>query len=147
SSLSVSNESSQVSSSAFGSLAGFFHPDTSQLNLEIGLVGLQKSDITDIQITSNSPGFETLNLGTSTLVDGLNGVAFGGDALIPLADLGAIEAGNTFVNVLTHNNPTGEIGGTLSTLQISPVPEPSSFILFASGIAGLAWWRRKKIAA
>ena len=74
-------------------------------------------------------------------------MAFGGDALIPLADLGAIEAGNTFVNVLTHNNPTGEIGGTLSTLQISPVPEPSSFILFASGIAGLAWWRRKKIAA
>jgi hypothetical protein len=143
SSLAGSNESTQVSTTAFGSLAGLYHADTNQLNLEIGLVGLQASNITGIQITSSAPGFTTLNLGTSALMDGSNGVAFGGDFSIPLADLGAIEAGNAFVNVLTHNYPNGEIGGTLSTVQTPSVPEPSSFLLLASGLAGLAWWRRK----
>jgi hypothetical protein len=143
SSLSGSNGSSQVSTAAFGSLAGLYHADTNQLNLEIGLVGLQASDITGIQISSSAPGFTTLDLGISALVGGSNGVAFGADVLIPAADLGAIAAGNAFVNVLTHNSPSGEIGGTLSTVQVSSVPEPPSFLLLAPGLAGLAWWRRK----
>jgi hypothetical protein len=131
--LSGANESSPVSTSAFGSLSGFFHPDTSQLDLEIGMVALQSSDISDIQITSTDPGFIPLDLGTSALLDGTGGVAFGADVLLPAADLGAFAAGDAFVNVLTVNNPNGEIGGLLSV-----VPEPSSLFLLTAGLACFA---------
>jgi hypothetical protein len=144
--LAAANEPTPGASAAYGSLAALYFADTNDLKLEIGMSGLQATDITDIQITSNSPGFTTLDLGTSGLVNGSSGdVAFGGDFVIPSADLAALEAGNAFVNVLTENNPNGEIGGMLSAVQFSAVPEPSSIVLLASGLAGLAWLRRKMV--
>jgi hypothetical protein len=147
SSLEGSNESSPVFTAAFGSLAGLYDANTNRLSLELGMVGLQASDITGIQITSNAPGFTTLNLGTSALQNGPNGdgVALYADLSIPSSDLRAIAVGNSFVNVLTSENPGGEIGGTLSAMA---VPEPSTCVLVATGLAiGFlrhGWRQRKK---
>jgi hypothetical protein len=129
---------------AMGSLAAIYDASTNLLLLDIAVILLPATDnITDIQITSSNPNFTTLDLGASGLMtDGLTGdFSLGADVSIPSADLADFEAGNSFVNVLTSNDPTGEIGGAI---QVSGIPEPSSFFLLASGgLAGLAWRRRK----
>lgn len=130
---------------AMGTLAALYDSTTNLLLMDVAVMLLPAGDsITDIQITSSDPSFTTLSLGTSGLMsDGVPGdFSLGADVFIPSADLADIEAGNSFVNVLTSSAPTGEIGGAIQVSQISTVPEPSSFLLSLSGlVAGLAWWR------
>jgi hypothetical protein len=129
---------------AMGTLVGLYDPTTKLLLLDIAVILLPAADnITDINITSGDPNFATLDLGTAGLLtDGLTGdFSLGADVSLSSADLADIEAGNSFVNVLTSNDPTGEIGGAIQASFIG-VPEPSSFLMFGSGLVGILLVRR-----
>ena len=60
---------------------------------------------------------------------------------IPAAEaalIAGIQNGMTYLNIHTMNNPGGEIRG-----QLFPIPEPSTFLLLGSGLAGLLLWRKR----
>jgi hypothetical protein len=60
--------------------------------------------------------------------------------LIPAeaALIAGVQNGMTYLNIHTMNFPGGEIRG-----QLFATPEPSTFLLLGSGLAGLLLWRRR----
>jgi hypothetical protein len=144
-------EPSPVATLAYGSANGFLHGDTNQFHMTIALMNLGLSDVTDIVIDSGSAGFVPVHLGNSFLQDSTTdatvAVVGGGFFNIPSVDINAMGAGNSFINVLTHRNPGGEIRGSLDIVPLTvEVPEPSSLLLFAAGFPALAayrWYRRR----
>ena len=51
-------------------------------------------------------------------------------------------AGQTYLNIHTPNNPGGEIRGNLTAVAV--VPEPSTYLLMASGLAGVGLVARRR---
>jgi CHRD domain-containing protein/PEP-CTERM motif-containing protein len=76
------------------------------------------------QSTIYNPAFVTLQGGTIP----------GAEA----AFIAGIQNGLTYLNIHTVNNGGGEIRG-----QLLPIPEPSTFLLLGSGLAGLLLWRKR----
>jgi len=62
----------------------------------------------------------------------------GGLSQAEAALIAGIQTGMTYFNIHTVNNPGGEIRG-----QLFPIPEPSTFLLLGSGLAGLLLWRKR----
>ena len=62
----------------------------------------------------------------------------GGLPAAEAALIAGIQNGMTYLNIHTMNNPGGEIRG-----QLFPIPEPSTFLLLGSGLAGLLLWRKR----
>jgi hypothetical protein len=76
------------------------------------------------QATIYNPAFVTAQGGTIS----------GAEAAL----IAGIQNGQTYLNIHTVNFPGGEIRG-----QLFATPEPSTFLLLGSGLAGLLLWRKR----
>jgi hypothetical protein len=89
-------------------------------------------------------GPKVADLSISTLVPGSTSGTLNG--VISLGTLGyqQLLLGNLYINVLTAQNPTGEVRGQL-TLTGGSVPEPAeTAAVVGLGLAGFALWRRRQ---
>ena len=90
-------------------------------------------------VTSGSYSSAVFNLTESTIYNPAFVTLQGGT--IPGAEaalIGGILNGMTYLNIHTVNFPGGEIRG-----QLFATPEPSTLLLFGSGLAGLLLWRKR----
>ena len=89
-----------------------------------------------VVVNLNSPPFASLNVGGTLLVGGA-GVAPPNATF--LSDLLASKA---YVNLHTAAKPGGEIRGQL--IQVTAVPEPSTYAMLLAGIAALGFVARRR---
>jgi hypothetical protein len=96
--------------------------------------------------TGTSGSFDfTFNLGVSSTFSAgfLNQAAFGGSfAVAQAAFVNGVLNGQSYLNIHTQPNPGGEIRGNLAAV----VPEPSTYVLLASGLAGVGLIARRRRA-
>lgn len=100
-----------------------------------------------VRVSLDNPGlFTFLNSGSTLLVGGNNVVAgstlFTNGSYVNLSLFDMLRANLTYVNVHTALNPGGAVRGQL--IQVSVVPEPSTYAMFivGLGVVGLMWRRR-----
>jgi hypothetical protein len=89
--------------------------------------------ITPFSAANPGPNGETVGgrfTATWNLTEGVGGLT---------GQLDNILAGRSYINFHTAQFTGGEIRG-----QIQQVPEPSTMTLFAVGVAGLTWWKRRR---
>jgi hypothetical protein len=99
-----------------------------------------------VRVGLDSAPFLALN-SVSTLLVGGNAVPaptalFSNGAYTNLSFLAMLRANLTYVNVHTALNPGGAVRGQL--IEVTVVPEPSTYAMFAAGLGvlGLMWRRR-----
>ena len=94
------------------------------LNLPLGVTSGSFTQTLDLTLASSyNPAFITLEGGTVS----------GAEAAL----IAGIENGESYLNIHTSNNPSGEIRGLLAT------PEPASLLMLGTGLLGLFGVRRR----
>jgi len=68
-------------------------------------------------------------------------------ALVTPDDLSKVGYYQTLRDYVRSKNPTAKVIGNPGTWTVSSVPEPSAWLLFAAGLAGLAVARRGRASA
>jgi len=93
--------------------------------------------------------FTALNSGSTLLVGGINVAAplgpFTNGTYINLSFLDMLRAGLTYVNVHTSANPMGAVRGQL--IEVSVVPEPSTYAMLLAGLGVVGWMARRRRAS
>ena len=89
-------------------------------------------------VTSGSYSSAVFDLTQPTIYNPAFVTMQGGLPAAEAALIAGIQTGMTYLNIHTMNNPGGEIRG-----QLFPIPEPSTFLLLGSGLAGLLLWRKR----
>lgn len=101
-----------------------------------------------VRVALDGPLFLALNSGTTLLVGGNNVIAptalFSNGAYNDLSFLAMLRAGLTYVNVHTSANPAGAVRGQL--LQVSVVPEPSTYAMLLVGLGAVGLIARRRRA-
>lgn len=104
-----------------------------------------------VRVALDGPLFTALNSGSTLLVGGSNilapsiaatpatGVNQGYPAM---SFLQMLQGGLAYVNVHTSANPAGAVRGQL--IQVSAVPEPSTYAMFLAGVAALGLLARRR---
>ena len=154
------------------STAAVFDPLTS-LSLTIGSYTASSNGAPEIQIDNDLPGFNDRYSLVSRASDGLSGPTVAGnsvnffffrlddstdtafnDALILPTSLSLADFDNNlpsrlfsleFTDSSFPSGPTLSVSGKVTGLA-APIPEPGTFLLFGTGLAGLAAWRLRKRA-
>lgn len=112
----------------------------------IGLSGaVTGSHIHNAPVGSAGPIIQHLNAANGFFVFPLPGGVSIGGASIPapsLTFLGTLTAGLGYVNVHTALFPGGEVRGQL--IQVTAVPEPSTYAMLLAGIAALGFVARRR---
>ena len=89
-------------------------------------------------VTSGSYSSAVFDLTQPTIYNPAFVTLQGGLISAEAALIAGIGTGMTYLNIHSVNFPGGEIRG-----QLFPTPEPSTFLLLGSGLAGLLLWRKR----
>ena len=162
-SLAGANEVPSVASPGTGLATVVLDPTAQTIQVNVTFSGLTSNDVaahihccaplgTNAGVATTVPAFPGFPLGvtsgtySSAVFDltqpTIYNPAFvtmqGGIPAAEAALIAGIQNGMTYFNIHTVNNPGGEIRG-----QLFPIPEPSTFLLLGSGLAGLLLWRKR----
>lgn len=99
-----------------------------------------------VRVSLDSAPFLSLNAGSTLLVGG-NGVAApvfvtGNGSYGVMSFLDMLRGGLSYVNVHTTLNPGGAVRGQL--IEVSAVPEPSTYAMLLAGIVALGFISRRR---
>jgi len=162
--LAGANEVPAVPSPGTGFAAVVLDPTAQTIQINVGFSGLTSPDAmahihccaplgTNVGVATTLPAFPGFPLGVtsgsyiSAIFDltqpTIYNPAFvtmqGGLSQAEAAFIAGIQNGLTYLNIHTTTFPGGEIRGQL----FPPIPEPSTFLLLGSGLAGLLLWRKQ----
>jgi hypothetical protein len=98
-----------------------------------------------LQVTSGSYTSPAFDLTQPTIYNPAFVSSQGGLSQAESALIAGIENGETYLNIHTTNFGGGEIRGFLVPTSATPVPEPSSLLLFSAGMTVLGVLRHRKL--
>jgi hypothetical protein len=161
--LAGANEVPPVASPATGFATVVLDPTAQTIQINATFSGLTSNDVaahihccaplgTNVGVATTVPAFPGFPLGVtsgnySSAVFDLTQPTIYNPAFVTLqgglpaaeaAFIAGIQNGLTYLNIHTVNFGGGEIRG-----QLFPTPEPSTFLLLGSGLAGLLLWRKR----
>ena len=162
--LAGANEVPPVASPGTGFATVVLDPTAQTIQINVTFSGLTSNDVaahihccaplgTNVGVATAVPAFPGFPLGVtsgsySSVVFDLTQPTIYNPAFVTLqgglssaeaALIAGIQTGRTYLNIHTVNFTGGEIRG-----QLFPTPEPSTFLLLGSGLAGWLLWRRRK---
>ena len=121
---------------AMGSASGDIDTDTNELSWDINWSGLsQDAEAVHLHGPAAPGAIGDLQIDVGP-ISGLMSPSMGA-MKIEEAQESDLLSGLWYIDITTRGKPEGEIGG-----QVNTVPEPSMFLLFGTGLFGLAALRR-----
>ena len=144
----INGSNAGTGSAATGTALMSFDDMTNLFDLSINVIGLTKTTLTNSHIhlgASGVNGVFIFGLGAGSSPNWTNtatgmSLALTGQTF-PAANVAALLAGNTYLNLHTAAFPAGAIRG-----QLTAVPVPAAAWLLGSGLIGLVAASRKKAA-
>src|SRR6266581_1082874 len=158
--LAGANEVPPVASPGTGLATVVLDPTAQTIQINVTFSGLTSNDVaahihccaplgTNAGVATTVPAFPLFPLGVtsgsyssavfaltqSTIYNPAFVTLQGGLSAAEAALIAGIQTGMTYLNIHTVNFGGGEIRG-----QLFPIPEPSTFLLLGSGLAGLLLW-------